>query len=323
VRVVVIGGTGHIGSYLTPRLVAAGHDVVVLSRGERRPYRSHPAWGRVSMVQADREAEEAAGTFGDRIAGLAPDAVVDLTCFTPESATALLDAVRGRIGHLLHCGTIWVHGHAVEVPVTEDAPRRPFGAYGEAKAATEELLLSESRRGGVPTTLLHPGHIVGPGWPPIGPAGNLDLDVIGRLARGEEVLLPNAGLETLHHVHADDVAQAFEQALRHRSLALGESFHVTSERAVTLRGFAEAVASWFGTVANLRYAPLQQWEAAGSEHADATVQHVLHSPSVSIDKARRLLSYRPRYTSLEAVAESLDWLIEHGRLDLGGLRPVL
>ena len=322
-RVVVIGGTGHIGSYLTPRLVESGHDVVVLSRGEQQPYRSHPAWGRVAMVQADRDAEEAAGTFGDRIIGLGPDAVVDLTCFTPESAAALLDAVRGRLGHLLHCGTIWVHGPAVEVPVTEDAPRRPFGAYGEAKAATEEVLLSESRRGGVPTTILHPGHIVGPGWAPIGPAGNLDLDVVGRLARGDEVLLPNAGLETLHHVHAADVAHGFEQALRHRSFAVGESFHVTSERAVTLRGFAEVVAAWFGCEANLRYAPLQQWEADGSEHAAATVQHVLHSPSVSIEKAWRLLRYRPQYTSLEAVAESLDWLIEHGRLDLGGLRPPL
>ena len=71
-RVVVIGGTGHIGSFLTPRLVAAGHEVVVLSRGERQPYRSHPAWERVSMVHADRDAEEAAGTFGDRVAGLGP-----------------------------------------------------------------------------------------------------------------------------------------------------------------------------------------------------------------------------------------------------------
>ena len=35
-----------------------------------------------------------------------------------------------------------------------------------------------------------------------------------------------------------------------------------------------------------------------------------------LPKARRLLRYSPRYTSLEAVAESLDWLIEHGRLDL-------
>jgi nucleoside-diphosphate-sugar epimerase len=323
VRVVVIGGTGHIGSYLTPRLVSAGHDVVVVSRGERQPYRSHPTWSRVTMVRADRDAEEAAGSFGDRISGLAPDVVIDMTCFTPESATALLDAIRGRVSHLLHCGTVWVHGTAVEVPVTEDAPRRPFGAYGEAKAATEALLLAESRRGGVPTTVLHPGHIVGPGWPPIGPAGSLDTAVFASLARGEEVLLPNAGLETLHHVHADDVAQGFELALRHRSLAVGESFHVTSERAVTLRGFAEAVAAWFGHEAKLHFAPLQQWEADGSEHADATVQHVLHSSCVSIEKASRVLRYRPRYTSLEAVAEAVDWLIDNGQLDLDGLRPPL
>jgi nucleoside-diphosphate-sugar epimerase len=320
VRIVVIGGTGHIGSYLVPRLVAAGNDVLVLSRGEREPYRSHPAWEQVSMVRADRDAEEAAGTFGDRIVGLEADVVVDLTCFTRESAAALVDAVRGRLDHLLHCGTIWVHGPAVEVPVTEDVVRRPFGTYGVAKRAAEELLLAESRRGGVPTTILHPGHIVGPGWVPIGPAGNLDLDVIRRLARGEEVLLPNAGLETLHHVHADDVAHAFEQALRHRSLAVGESFHVTSERAVTLRGFAESVAAWFGRAADLRFAPLQQWESDDSEHASATVAHVQHSSSMSIDKARRLLGYHPRYSSLQAVAESLDWQVAHGHLDLGGLR---
>jgi nucleoside-diphosphate-sugar epimerase len=301
----------------------AGHHVAVVSRGERQPYRAHPAWDRVTMVRADRDAEEAAGTFGERISALAPDALVDLTCFTTESAAALLDAIRGKVGHLLHCGTVWVHGSVVEVPVTEDAPRRPFGSYGEGKAATEELLLAESRRGGVPTTVLHPGHIVGPGWPPINPAGNLDLAVFGRLARGEEVVLPNSGLETLHHVHADDVAQGFEQALRNRSLSVGESFHVTSERAVTLRGFAESVAAWFGQEAKLSFAPLAQWETDDSEHADATVQHVLHSSCVSIEKACRVLRYSPRYTSLAAVAEAVDWLIADGQLDLDGMRPAL
>jgi uncharacterized protein YbjT (DUF2867 family) len=32
-RIVVIGGTGHVGSYLVPRLTRNGHEVVSLSRG--------------------------------------------------------------------------------------------------------------------------------------------------------------------------------------------------------------------------------------------------------------------------------------------------
>ncbi len=39
-RVVVIGGSGHIGTYLVPRLVVAGHEVISISRGEREPYLS-------------------------------------------------------------------------------------------------------------------------------------------------------------------------------------------------------------------------------------------------------------------------------------------
>jgi uncharacterized protein YbjT (DUF2867 family) len=34
-RIAVIGGSGHIGTWLTPMLVEAGHEVVVVSRGLR------------------------------------------------------------------------------------------------------------------------------------------------------------------------------------------------------------------------------------------------------------------------------------------------
>jgi uncharacterized protein YbjT (DUF2867 family) len=46
-KVVVIGGTGHIGTYLVPRLVQEGHEVVSLSRGRRKPYRDPGIWRRV------------------------------------------------------------------------------------------------------------------------------------------------------------------------------------------------------------------------------------------------------------------------------------
>jgi uncharacterized protein YbjT (DUF2867 family) len=42
-RVVVIGGSGHVGTFLVPQLVEAGHEVVSISRDQREPYQFHPA----------------------------------------------------------------------------------------------------------------------------------------------------------------------------------------------------------------------------------------------------------------------------------------
>ncbi|HJZ47949.1 MAG TPA: NAD(P)-dependent oxidoreductase [Roseiflexaceae bacterium] len=309
-RVVIIGGSGHVGTYLVPRLLAAGHQVIAISRGQRQPYQLHAAWKSVQQIVADRDAEDAAGTFGSRVRDLRPDAVIDMICFTLDSARQMVEALHGRIQHFLHCGTIWVHGPSVEVPTTEEQPRRPFGEYGVQKAAIEAYLLDEARRNGFPATILHPGHIVGPGWPPLNPAGHFNPQVFRQLARGEELALPNLGLETVHHVHADDVAQAFMQALANRSGALAESFHVVSPAALTLRGYAESIAAWFGQPVRLRFLPWEQWRATVSpEEAAATWDHIAHSPNCSIAKAQRLLEYQPRYSSLQAVYESVEWLM--------------
>jgi len=317
-RVVVIGATGHVGTYLVPRLVRAGYEVVAVSRGGRAPYHDAPEWRSVERVTADREAEDAAGTFGPRIAGLRPDAVVDMICFTPESARQLVDALRPGRPLLLHCGTIWVHGRAARVPVTEDEPRTAYGEYGTGKAAIEELLHRETLAGGVPSVVLHPGHISGPGWPAITPAGNLDPDVWRRLATGEPLALPGLGLGVLNHVHADDVAQAFELALS-RPAAIGASFHVVAEQAMTCRGLATGVAGWFGREPVLELVDWPEYEKrVGTDHAGATREHIERSIAASIGRARSVLGYAPRYSTLEAMRESVRWLVEHDQLDLGG-----
>lgn len=314
-RVIVIGGTGHVGTYMVPRLVERGDEVFCITRGKREPYQPHGAWGSVEMVDIDRSAAENEGTFSDLIRRLEPDIVIDMICFQLESARMLVDALRGKVQHFLHCGTIWVHGPSVLVPTTEEQPRRPFGEYGIQKAAIEAYLLGEARRNGFPATVLHPGHIVGPGWAPLNPAGHFNPAVFTRLARGEMLALPNLGLETVHHVHADDVAQLFVQAMANRSCAIGESFHAVSPAALTLRGYAESMAAWFGEPARLEFLPWEQWcETVSAEEAQATWDHIAHSPNCSIAKAQRLLDYRPRYSSLQAVQEAVTWLTQHDRL---------
>ena len=168
----------------------------------------------------------------------------------------------------------------------------------------------------MPATILHPGHLVGPGWVPINPAGNFNTKVFEDLASGRVVRLPNFGMETLHHVHADDVAQAFVRAVEHPEAAIGESFHVVSPAAMTLRGYAEGMADWFGVAPRLEFAPYAEWRRdVADRDAAVTLDHLQHSPSCSIEKARVRLGYVPRYMSLAAVQESVTWLVQHGRLE--------
>src|SRR5258707_1978768 len=261
-RVLVIGATGHIGTYLVPRLVRGGHEVIAMSRGTRDPYHVSPQWESVTRVTVDREAEDAEGTFGARVAELRPDVVIDLICFTAASARQLVDALRPSRPLLIHCGTIWVHGPALRVPVTEDEPRTAYGEYGTGKAEIEALLHRETLAGGVPAVVLHPGHISGPGWPVITPAGNLDPATWTALATGRPLALPDNGLGVLHHVHADDVAQAFELALS-RPAAVGRSFHVAAEQAMTQRGLAAGVAGWFGPEPVLEFTDRTEFERRG------------------------------------------------------------
>jgi nucleoside-diphosphate-sugar epimerase len=317
-RVVVIGATGHIGSYLVPRLVRGGHEVIAMSRGIRGPYRQSPQWDSVTTIEVDRDAADAEGTFGAQVAELRPDVVIDLICFTPASARQLVDALRPSRPLLLHCGTIWVHGPALRVPVTEDEPRTAYGEYGTGKAEIEALLHRETEAGGVPAVVLHPGHISGPGWPVITPAGNLDPTVWTKLATGEPLALPDHGLGILNHVHAEDVAQAFERALS-QPAAPGASFHVVAAQAMTLRGLATGVARWFGREPVLEYVDWAEFgRLAGPEHAEATREHTFRGIAASIDRARQTLGYAPRFSSLEALYEALAWLVADGQVDVGG-----
>lgn len=312
-RIIVIGGSGHIGGYLVPALVERGHHVVTISRGGSSRYRPHAAWRSVEQVAMDRVAAERSGEFGPAVAALRPDIVVDLISFDLPSTQALVEALRGKVEHFLHCGTVWVYGHNAAIPADEEDPLNPFGDYGINKAAIETWLLHEARRSGLPATVFRPGHIVGPGWTPIGPYGTVDTEVFSCMARGEEITLPNFGLETLHHVHADDVAQFVLRAIANRLSSVGETFNVVSEKALNLRGYAEAMFRWFGFEPKIRYQPFDAWKCGQApENANEAWEHIARSSCLSMEKARQRLGYQPRYTSLAAIQEAVLALMAAG-----------
>ncbi len=317
-RIIVIGATGHIGTYLVPRLVRGGHEVVAVTRGTARPYLPDYAWSKVENVVLDRDTLEKSGSFGTAIADLKGDVVIDNICFTLDSARQLVEPLIGKVQQFLHIGTIWTHGLSEVVPTPEDVTKRPFGGYGIQKAAIEAYLLDLARRQNFPATIIHPGHIVGQGWAPLNPAGNGDIAVFQTIARGEQLELPNIGMETVHHIHADDIAVMLMQAMANWSVSVGEAFHAVSPGAVTLRHYASSIYRYFGHEPNLAFVPWEDWKSRQSaDNAAGTWDHISRSPNCSIEKGRRLLGYAPRYSSIAAVEESLGWLVANGRIELG------
>ncbi len=310
-RIVVIGGTGHIGTYLIPRLVEDGFEVVCVSRSVAKPYFKDSIWDAVQMVALDRFELEKKAQFGQAILALNPSVVIDLICFDVESAKQLVFALKGNVNHFLHCGSLWVHGFNEFIPTVETQPRKPLSEYGKKKVAIESFLLDQYKENGFPCTLIHPGHIVGKGWWPVNPQGNFNPNVFKDLREGREVNMPNWGLETLHHVHADDVASAFANAIKYKGNAVGESFNIVAEQAMTFKGFATVISKHYQKEPNLRFLPWDNFkETLSKEDAEATLGHLEHSTMGSIEKAKKQIHFRPKYSSLEAILEAVEYFEE-------------
>ena len=74
-KVVVIGGTGHIGTFLIPMLVNAGYETIYITRGKRQPYVDDPASKKAQKVIMDRNSDK---DFVQKVIEMNPDVIVDL-----------------------------------------------------------------------------------------------------------------------------------------------------------------------------------------------------------------------------------------------------
>lgn len=89
--------------------------------------------------------------------------------------------------------------------------------------------------------------------------------------------------------------------------AIGESFNAVADSALSLTNYARELAAHWHKESRIRYLPLEKLRERFSEQDyAATVEHLTHSPNCSNRKARETLGYRPGYTAMEAILESIQ-----------------
>lgn len=316
-KVVVTGGCGHIGTYLVPMLIHAGYEVISITRGNSKPYEYDPTWEKAETVQMDRTKEP---DFAGKIAAMEPDIVVDLINFDLKDTIAMADALKNtRCSHYLFCSSCWAHGRAQVLPFDpDDLKKEPLDEYGKQKFASETYLKDLYRREGFPATVIMPGQISGPGWTIMNPWANKTVLPFQKIADGEQIFLPNFGMETLHHVHGYDVAQCFFQAITHRSQALGEAFDAVSGGSITLYGYARMMYEFFGKEPKIGFLPWKEWcdYVEDPKECEDTYYHITRSGFYTLEKEKRLLDYQPRYTNVDTIKIAVQSYVDRGLIKI-------
>ena len=151
-RILVTGGAGYVGSVTVERLLAAGHDVVVvddLSTGHRAAV-AHEAtyvdlhYGDVHAMTRLFVDHHVDAVLHCGAKSVVPESVADPALYYRENVAggiALLEALReAGVGRFVLSSTAAVYGMPEVVPITEDAPLRPINPYGETKRTLEAAL---------------------------------------------------------------------------------------------------------------------------------------------------------------------------------------
>ena len=147
-RILVTGGAGYVGSISIERLLAAGHEVVVvddLTTGHRsaadgaRLVEGSYADKPTLVALLERERIEALLHCAAR--SLVPESIVDPARYYRDNVTggvALLEAVRTvGIRRVVFSSTAAVYGMPSVTPIPEDAALAPINPYGETKRTFE------------------------------------------------------------------------------------------------------------------------------------------------------------------------------------------
>ena len=214
-RALVTGATGYIASHLIPALVASGWEVLATGRRREPPdlpdgvdytsvdlVRDDP-WAFSSLMESVTHVFHLAGASSS----LADQEEMEKT--NVAGTRRILQATKGwPVERFVHMSSTSVYGEEVQLPspVPEDVGRHPSRGYGKAKDGAERVVEEFAAEHGVPTVVLRPVTVYGPGNVKLLASAILDV-AIERYAGLERIAVHATPIEQ-RLVHVDDVVAA-------------------------------------------------------------------------------------------------------------------
>ncbi len=290
-KVLVTGGAGFIGSYLSEAYLARGEEVYViddLSTGSLdniKHSRSNPLFHFVHGSILNREIMLELTGICDVVVHLAAAVGVKLIIEEPlksihtnivgtEIVLELANKFRKKT---FIASTSEVYGRNCKVPLGED-DMRIYGStavsrwsYASTKAMDEFLALAYCRTKRLAVIIARFFNTVGPRQ--TGQYGMVVPRFVGQALRNEPITIYGSGNQTRNFTYVEDVVRGIV-ALVDEPKAVGEIFNIGSDGEVSINALAERVRSMSGSSSPIVHVPYEDAYSEGFEDMERRVPDI-------------------------------------------------
>jgi UDP-glucuronate 4-epimerase len=305
-KILVTGAAGFIGSHLSERLAALGHEVTGVD--SFNPYYSRELKERnvadikkkgVQFAERDLVTDDLSGIAGttDVVFHLAAQpGISDAVPFENfkrnniDATYALLEACRKnpKLKMFVNIATSSVYGRFADG--NEETAPKPTSYYGVTKLAAEQLALAYYRDKGLPVSSARLFSVYGERERP----EKMYTKLIKSIAEGIEFpLYEGSELHKRSYTYVGDIVDGFVAMLDHLENIKGEIFNFGTEKVITTAEGISIVEEIMGKKAKIIKVP----KRAGDQQETSAV----------IDKARRVLGYNPITTPREGLRKQVEW----------------
>ena len=316
-KYLITGGSGFLGINLIRFLYSKGHEITSLDISD---FDYPDISDKIKIIKGDIRDKDIVNKSVEGI-DIVVHTAAALPLYKPEDIFStdvdgtrnLLEASqKNKIKRFIHISSTAVYGIPDHHPLLEDDKLDGVGPYGKAKILAEEECL-KFRQKGTCVPILRPKSFIGPER-----LGVFDL-LFDWAQDGKGFPMIGNGKNRYQLLDVEDLCEAIYLCATLDEKIVNDTFNIGAKEFTTMREDYQAVLDFAGygkkivglpekpiiftlrILEALKLSPLYKWvyETASKDSF------------VSIEKAEKVLGYKPKFSNKDALIRNYKWYIEH------------
>jgi UDP-N-acetylglucosamine 4-epimerase len=314
-KILITGGAGFIGSNLSEYFLKQGHEIVVLdnfSTGYRHNLESFKDDENFKLIEGDiRNVEDCRiATEGidyvlhQAALGSVPRSIEDPRTSNDVNVSGFLNmliaARDAKVKRFIYAASSSTYGDSQALPKVEDVIGKPLSPYAITKYVNELYADVFSKTYGLETIGLRYFNVFGRRQNPNGAYAAVIPLFVKKLMNGESPIINGSGEYSRDFTYIDNVIQMNELAIGTKNpLAVNTVYNTAYGERTTLLQLTKLLKTYLGKL----NPKINDIEIIHGPSRQGDIPHSL----ASIEKAKTLLSYKPRYSMEDGLEEAVAW----------------